>query len=399
MITVALSAAGVVAPVLALVSVQTAAAYSGPYTPTLTAGQWLYPGEYLMSNKQGANAWGFELAMQRDGNLVLYAPNSDLAIPGRPMWSTSQYTYGKSVQGLQMQGDGNLVMYDASGHAIWWPYYPGNASNPNSCSPVCGTFGHSGDYLTLQDDGNLVLYCGQSTASPCTKPSDVLWNTYTWNGNNTSSLAAPQNVTCPQFCRNTWAGPNTPIYFRAIDQFSQHQPSWRNPIAGAVGAWNYAPGPQYYSFTPRSNDTWVFISDVNPFTCGNNCHGIGQYSPLGITVNCYTSGFCADQVYLSDHSYPAGKVQWTDIYLNSNELNQQPSTPGWSIAQMIQHTAAHESGHAMLLAHNPLNPNSIMWPSFGTSTVGTLGPDTTNDIGASPGCADGGFGIRCIYHD
>jgi hypothetical protein len=53
-----------------------------------------------------------------------------------------------------MQTDGNLVVYDASAHAIW-----------NS-----GTFGHPGARLAVQNDGNVVVY------GPA---SEVLWATNT----------------------------------------------------------------------------------------------------------------------------------------------------------------------------------------------------------------------------
>ena len=60
------------------------------------------------------------------------------------------------------------------------------------------------------------------------------------------------------WCRNTWAGRSTNIYFRAIDQFSSSAPSWLPQAQTAVSNWNNAPGPQYYSWYPASNDTWVY---------------------------------------------------------------------------------------------------------------------------------------------
>ena len=41
-----------------------------------------------------------------------------------------------------MQGDGNLVVYDAAGQAQWWS----------------GTAGYCGAWLAVQSDGNLVIY-------------------------------------------------------------------------------------------------------------------------------------------------------------------------------------------------------------------------------------------------
>jgi len=59
----------------------------------------------------------------------------------------------------------------------------------------------------------------------------------------------------------------------------------------------------------------------------------------------------------------------------------------------VQHVFAHESGHAMMLAHNPLEADAIMYPSNDPRAVAPNG----NDTGAHPGCSVGGFGTRCIY--
>ena len=47
---------------------------------------------------------------------------------------------------IRDRGDGNLVVYNASGAAVW--------------SSV--TWGHPGAYLVVQSDGNLVIYDGAS---------------------------------------------------------------------------------------------------------------------------------------------------------------------------------------------------------------------------------------------
>jgi hypothetical protein len=43
-----------------------------------------------------------------------------------------------------MQGDGNFVVYDAHGAAVW----------------ATGTNGSGGNVLAVQNDGNLVIYAG-----------------------------------------------------------------------------------------------------------------------------------------------------------------------------------------------------------------------------------------------
>ncbi|MDO8616528.1 MAG: hypothetical protein Q7T33_12470 [Dehalococcoidia bacterium] len=56
----------------------------------LTGGQWLYPGQYLMSpNLQ------YKFIMQTDGNLVLYTRS------GQALWASN--TWGSTVRGATMR--------------------------------------------------------------------------------------------------------------------------------------------------------------------------------------------------------------------------------------------------------------------------------------------------------
>lgn len=52
--------------------------------------------------------------MQHDGNFVVYS-NDGLS---RPIWSTN--TTGRGAVTASMQRDGNFVLYDGVGRAIWW---------------------------------------------------------------------------------------------------------------------------------------------------------------------------------------------------------------------------------------------------------------------------------------
>ena len=74
----------------------------------------------------------FALNMQGDGNLVLYEGGSAL-------WASNTVNSGASK--AIMQGDGNFVLYTAAGAAVWASNTPNNA----------------GASLTLRDDGNLVI--------------------------------------------------------------------------------------------------------------------------------------------------------------------------------------------------------------------------------------------------
>ena len=76
----------------------------------------------------------FTLVHQGDGNVVLYDQG------GRALWNTR--TAGQATSSFVMQGDGNLVLYRADGRALW------NAR----------TQGHPISATVLRDDGNLVVY-------------------------------------------------------------------------------------------------------------------------------------------------------------------------------------------------------------------------------------------------
>ncbi|MBV9363340.1 MAG: hypothetical protein JO286_19765 [Solirubrobacterales bacterium] len=98
----------------------------------------------------------FQLLMQSDGNLVLY----DGA--GKALWASG--TVGHPGAHAVMQTDGNLVVYDSAGHALWASRTP---QQP-------------GAFLYMQSDGNLVIYKG----------SAALWSTAT-NGKGSGGSRAP----------------------------------------------------------------------------------------------------------------------------------------------------------------------------------------------------------------
>ncbi len=78
----------------------------------------------------------FSLVAQRDGNLVLYQNG------GAALWHTQ--THGNTMGGAFMQEDGNFVVYDANGVALWHT----------------STHGRPGTYLHLRDDAALILFDG-----------------------------------------------------------------------------------------------------------------------------------------------------------------------------------------------------------------------------------------------
>ncbi|GIG29758.1 hypothetical protein [Cellulomonas marina] len=132
----ALAAAGLAAATLAVAA---PAATAAPPGPELLAGETLSAGQSLSATYAEEPEATFELAMQTDGNLVLYvkAAGAELAL-----WSSG--TEGHPGARLVQQGDGNAVVYTADGRALW----------------QSGTFDRAGARLVVQGDGNVVVYAG-----------------------------------------------------------------------------------------------------------------------------------------------------------------------------------------------------------------------------------------------
>jgi hypothetical protein len=102
-------------------------------TNVLNAGEQLAQGQLLRS-PDGR----FILAMQGDGNLVLYYYNVAL-------WA-SNTCCNSAINRAVMQGDGNFVVYDTGNTPHW--------SSKTSAYP--------GSFVALQNDGNLVVYQGST---------------------------------------------------------------------------------------------------------------------------------------------------------------------------------------------------------------------------------------------
>jgi cell wall-associated NlpC family hydrolase len=125
----------------------TGAAHAAVVGTQLNSGVTLGSGDAIQSP---GGAYQFD--MQTDGNLVEYGPSGAL-------WAT--YTSSPGAY-LVNQGDGNLVVYNTTGTAIW----------------ASGTNGQGAANLVVQTDGNVVDYKGSS----------AIWSTYT--GGGVSKLAA-----------------------------------------------------------------------------------------------------------------------------------------------------------------------------------------------------------------
>lgn len=189
--------AAVAAPTVSPMLRASAYAANGTY---LNSGQSLKPGQSLISGETA-------LAMQGDGNLVLYmvGPNGHY---GPALWQSG--TYGNAGAYALMQPDGNLVVYrqgrtDMAG-ALWatgtwhsagaylellngtvyinsssaglaWESNtranPGDSIYQMAGLPSGTAIGSRSVWLIMQSDGNLVLYRKSDGAA--------LWSSGTWN--------------------------------------------------------------------------------------------------------------------------------------------------------------------------------------------------------------------------
>ncbi|MBL8950315.1 MAG: peptidoglycan DD-metalloendopeptidase family protein [Myxococcaceae bacterium] len=108
-----------------------------PVTPPTGCGI-LGSGAQLGVNQSVTSCDGrFTLAMQGDGNLVLYQANVGA------IWAS--WTNGSGANVAAMQGDGNFVLY-RNGTPVWHT----------------STHGRPGAYLAVQGDGNVVIYQGST---------------------------------------------------------------------------------------------------------------------------------------------------------------------------------------------------------------------------------------------
>lgn len=123
----ALVAAAMLATSSAILGLAVPSASASAGQATLMPGKVLYGGQSLIDGP-------YTMAMQADGNFVLYANGN------QALWQS--HTYNNPGSDVVMQTDGNLVVYSHGGQALW----------------QSGTYNQPGDYLVVQTDGNAVIY-------------------------------------------------------------------------------------------------------------------------------------------------------------------------------------------------------------------------------------------------
>jgi hypothetical protein len=159
-VRVAFVAAAMLAAPAAVAFVSAPSAHAATGTSVLMPGEQLYAGQSLVNG-------AFTLAMQGDGNLVLYAGNS-------AKWQSG--TSGHPNAWVIMQGDGNLVVYSPGPynvHALW----------------QSGTYNNSSARLNMQSDGNAVIY-------------NADWSRALWATNTSSPY--PYWFTAPTLCNHVF---------------------------------------------------------------------------------------------------------------------------------------------------------------------------------------------------
>lgn len=112
------------------------------------------------------------LGMQPDGNLVLAGRIGSLGNPGpiKAVWATG--TDGTNASYVELQADGNLVVYNEGRHAFW-------ASNTNVPLGVHAELqiaaGHDAvrPYLILLHNGSIVWSAGYFPQNPYSSPVDT----------------------------------------------------------------------------------------------------------------------------------------------------------------------------------------------------------------------------------
>ncbi|AFZ11546.1 Curculin domain protein (mannose-binding) lectin [Crinalium epipsammum PCC 9333] len=88
--------------------------------------------------QQWVTSTNYKFIFQGDGNLVLYNPQ------GKAIWATGTDNTGADI--FSVQADGNVVLYDR-GKPVW----------------ATDTSGRPGAFLAIQTDGNVVVYASNNT--------------------------------------------------------------------------------------------------------------------------------------------------------------------------------------------------------------------------------------------
>ena len=209
------------------VSVPSASASAGQAT--------LMPGEVLSSGQSLIDG-PYTMAMQTDGNFVLYANGN------QALWQS--HTYNNPGSDVAMQTDGNLVVYSSGGQALW----------------QSGTYNQPGDHLVVQTDGNAVIYTPSSRAA---------WATNTAQPAATSVSAGTATARTLTNC-DSWhvfygGQPEWTVCLTSNDWFngSQVATNWSSPSCNVLWIERYSWSCQGYNYGHfwngqiQANTDWI----------------------------------------------------------------------------------------------------------------------------------------------
>jgi hypothetical protein len=158
-----------------------------------------HSGQYLVSDNLQ-----YALALQPDGNLVLYSSSNEV------LWQSGTVDHG-SVLGartFEFESNGNLVLLNSAG--ILW----------STGTTFGGPF--TQEQLVVQNDGNVVLY----------QQGHAVWQTHTANGNSSGSIQhlQPMYSADGHFALSVQADGNVVIYGATC----YGQTSGADPLSDAV---------------------------------------------------------------------------------------------------------------------------------------------------------------------
>ncbi|HVF04273.1 MAG TPA: hypothetical protein VNA20_05485 [Frankiaceae bacterium] len=183
----------------------------------------------------------------------------------------------------------------------------------------------------------------------------------------------------PLWCRGTFVRDEF-LKIYTLDRFSDQRPNWGTAYSTSNSNWTGAYGPQTLTTYRRERDSWVFYEDS---TTGKD--GLRSVA-LATTWNCDYGGYC------SRHAEPM-IVRFSSIKLNRSTLSNDSGT-------LTTGTFAHETGHALGLAHHPTSTD-LMYAGSNSATspsshnIGVLPPCSGSDTTTNAGNIRAG--VRCIY--
>ncbi len=241
----------------------------------LLQNQQLFPGQFINSPDGKSR-----LAMQMDGNLVLYQPAL-----AKTLWASN--TNGSGVARLQLQTDGNGVLYDITAKAFW-------ATN---------TVGKNGASLVVQNDSNLILYDATNKA---------IWAT------NTAVLPpAPPAVTYYQI-KNMW---QSTYLFDGGDQLKYGA----TPGNDFSYQWSLVDrGNGYFEFKNRQTGEYINIEHTLDYIESNN-------RPIGADSSKWAFEYIDNQVFRLRNGWHTG--DYMHIENLKGYVQHGPMYPAWQSAR------------------------------------------------------------------